>query len=117
MAIALYIFVLPIFLFSFAFQRTTRNISQLAEMRDIQAAISPPWIIYVGVASQIALLISLILLWFQNGILYAIGAGILSTVITTFMPIPHNTFLNMIEKYIEKKKKDPKDFMKHMAYS
>lgn len=120
MSVYVYILFNFLHLYVFLFQRVTLSIARLAEgvsRNDTQMILTPNWMGILGWISSIGFYGSLIYLWLDIGILWAVGGFVLSQIIFAIVPIPQNYYFGIITKHLTKEMTNSKKIENRLIFA
>lgn len=118
---SIYVFVLfnLLHLYVFLFQRVTLTIARLTEgvpRNDLQLALTPTWIGILGWVSNIGFYGSLVYLWLDKGLLWAVGGFIISQIVFAIVPMPQNYYYKIIINHLKKEMQNTKEIEKRIVF-
>ncbi len=108
----LFFVILALHTYVFMFQRATLTIARVIEIlpiAQVQAILTPNWVGAIGWISTIGLYASLVYIWLQHGLLWALGAFVASHLLTAVIPIPSVYFYNLVLRHLTKEISREKD--------
>lgn len=115
----LFFVILALHTYVFMFQRATLTIARVIEIlpiAQVQVILTPNWVGAIGWMSTIGLYASIVYIWLQHGLLLAVGAFIVSHLLTAVVPIPSSYFYNLVLKHLAKEISHEKDNEKKEIY-
>jgi len=101
------------------YQRTTLTIARILEnlpISEVQIILTPTWVGILGWVTTIGFYGSLVLIWLQLGILWAVLGFIVSHLLGAVIPIPSAYFYGLVIKHLQSEVKRNKNLEKREVY-